>query len=263
MTSADRASYPDRLAIDVSTAARSAVRAIRERLKAYIRAVVRDEVSRATQAAPPVPVSAPERILDLHGYARSRAVGAPVAADGSPLPWYTYPAIEFLRGLDLSNLNVFEYGSGNSTIFWSNRGAHVWAVENSAEWHEALLHRATHFKELYLRQERDAFVGAIHEPGCKFDVVIVDGEWRAACAAEAVGRLVAGGMIVLDNADWFPEICDDLNRRGFLQFAFNGMGPLNEYSWTTAVFVAAESLLLSRVRRPAPVGGVEAPRQNP
>lgn len=33
-----------------------------------------------------------------------------------PIPWYTYPAIEYLSSLDFSNKNIFEYGGGNSTL---------------------------------------------------------------------------------------------------------------------------------------------------
>lgn len=32
--------------------------------------------------------------------------------EGNPIPWYTYPAIEFLNSLDFSNKSVFEYGGG-------------------------------------------------------------------------------------------------------------------------------------------------------
>lgn len=41
-----------------------------------------------------------------------------VDKDGNPIPWYTYPAIEFLNSLDFSSKNVFEYGTGNSTLWW-------------------------------------------------------------------------------------------------------------------------------------------------
>ena len=42
----------------------------------------------------------------------------PVDADGRPLPWYTYPAIEYLEQLDFRDRTVFEFGSGASTLFW-------------------------------------------------------------------------------------------------------------------------------------------------
>ena len=45
--------------------------------------------------------------------------GKPVDKDGNPLPWISIPAIEILREKDLGDLFVFEYGSGNSTIWFS------------------------------------------------------------------------------------------------------------------------------------------------
>jgi len=35
----------------------------------------------------------------------------------NPIPWYTYPAIEYLNNLDFTDKNVFEYGSGNSSLW--------------------------------------------------------------------------------------------------------------------------------------------------
>ncbi len=32
------------------------------------------------------------------------------------IPWYTYPAIEYLLSIDLSEMDVFEYGCGNSRL---------------------------------------------------------------------------------------------------------------------------------------------------
>ncbi len=34
--------------------------------------------------------------------------------NGNPIPWFTYPCIEYLNHLDLSECVVFEYGSGYS-----------------------------------------------------------------------------------------------------------------------------------------------------
>lgn len=55
-------------------------------------------------------------------------------SDGEEIPWYTYPAIEYLSHLDLSGLRVFEYGSGNSTIWWGRRSNFVQAVEDNSLW---------------------------------------------------------------------------------------------------------------------------------
>src|SRR5262245_33676123 len=56
--------------------------------------------------------------------------------NGAHVPWFTYPAIEFLRQLDLSEKTVFEWGSGYSTVFWSSRAKKVVSIETDPKWHE-------------------------------------------------------------------------------------------------------------------------------
>ena len=37
---------------------------------------------------------------------------------GEPVPWFTYPAIEYLSHLDLSDFLVYEYGSGKILLYF-------------------------------------------------------------------------------------------------------------------------------------------------
>ncbi len=53
---------------------------------------------------------------------------------GAPIPWYTYPAIEYLMHLDLSDMSVFEFGSGKSTIWWAGNALKVHSVEDDSTW---------------------------------------------------------------------------------------------------------------------------------
>jgi hypothetical protein len=43
----------------------------------------------------------------------------PVDRSEKPIPWFTYGAIEYLKRLDCRGWRVFEFGTGNSTIYWS------------------------------------------------------------------------------------------------------------------------------------------------
>ena len=54
------------------------------------------------------------------GMYRSARIGESVDCHGNPQPWYTYPAIEYLKGRDLSGKDVFEFGSGYSTAIFLN-----------------------------------------------------------------------------------------------------------------------------------------------
>jgi hypothetical protein len=76
------------------------------------------------------------RILSFdYGYLRSAATMRSVDAAGEPVPWITYPAIEFLKQLDLGDKTVFEYGCGGSTMFWSRAAKHVDSVEHDDQFY--------------------------------------------------------------------------------------------------------------------------------
>ncbi len=59
--------------------------------------------------------------LEPNGWFTSVKLGRSVDLDGNPLPWITYPAIEMLRRIDILNGRVFEYGAGNSSLWWATR----------------------------------------------------------------------------------------------------------------------------------------------
>src|SRR4051812_47679468 len=70
----------------------------------------------------------------VYGQYRSMKSLQSVDGAGIPIPWYTYPATEYLGSLDLSDATVFEYGSGNSSLWWSRRVRSIIAIENDKEW---------------------------------------------------------------------------------------------------------------------------------
>jgi hypothetical protein len=47
-----------------------------------------------------------------YGQFRTIKNWACIDKNGNPIPWFTYPAIEYLNCLDLSECLVFEYGMG-------------------------------------------------------------------------------------------------------------------------------------------------------
>ena len=70
----------------------------------------------------------------LHGQKKSIQQKKPISFNGGPLPWYTYPAIEYLGQFYLRNMTVFEFGSGFSSLFWAKRAKKIVSVEHDKEW---------------------------------------------------------------------------------------------------------------------------------
>lgn len=194
------------------------------------------------------------KILEIdHGHRASAQTGAPQDASGQPLPWFTYPAIAYLEQLDLSDLSVFEFGSGAGTGYFGRRARQVVSVEKDADWHARVLAKAPPTVKVLLRPERAGYLEALREAETSFDVIVIDGAWRRDCGRAALERLSPTGWIILDNADWFPHTAADLRQADLLQVDFTGLGPVNYYTWTTSFFMRRAVRLKPRgTVQPAP-----------
>ena len=83
-------------------------------------------------------VITPIRFSTKTGHWKSGLQTSARGADGSPLPWYTYPAIDFLAQRDFNARNVLEFGGGQSTDWWSARARSVLTIEEDRDWFESL-----------------------------------------------------------------------------------------------------------------------------
>lgn len=196
-----------------------------------------------------------------YGHLHSVRTRSSVDAAGEPIPWYTYPAIEYLRQLDFSDRSVFEYGAGNSTLFWAARAARVVAVEDDEQWSEALRTRLPANCALLVEPDLQKFVDVIHRFIEGFDVIVVDGpargRTRLKCAAAALQRLRPGGLIILDNADWLPESAALLRNADLLEVDMSGFVPIADHTQTTSFFFHRESRFRPKASR-QPVAGIGA-----
>ena len=164
--------------------------------------------------------------------------------DGNPIPWYTFPAIEYLSQFDYSDKKIFEYGCGYSSAFWAIRAKNVTSIEDKTTWFERWI---SEFKyenlDVRWRDEGEGYENAIFEDGLKYDVIVVDGKRREKCAEAAVKALVAGGMIILDDSDRintseeYQKAVAFLKEAGLIQVDFYGFCPMNCYTKTTSVFL--------------------------
>lgn len=160
---------------------------------------------------------------------------------GNPLPWYTYPATEYINMLLNPQWKVFEYGCGYSTLFWQAHVQQVVSIDHSMKWAEFVRQKATK-AELRVRQENaptpaafepilrefreqnfalplsenvaqniehgltnESFAGYAAElttfPPGHFDVIVVDGVARVLCLFAASKLIGPEGLIILDNSD--------------------------------------------------------------
>lgn len=174
-------------------------------------------------------------------YAHVKTVAARQSIDaaGNPLPWYTYPAIEFLSQLDFTARHVFEFGSGMSTLFWAQRAQDVVSVEDDDRWFETMSARVPDNVRLQHEADLSRFAHTI-DPEGEFDVIVVDGpargRTRLKCCRAALTHLREGGLVILDNSDWLPESSRLLRDSGLLEVDFTGFAPICGHVQTTSLY---------------------------
>lgn len=196
--------------------------------------------------------------------------------DSMSIPWLTYPAIKFLESEISKQTKVFEYGGGDSTIYWNNKCGLTITVEHDEGYASYLTEQS------YLRPERihllqegarvrdnlqrlqldlpavtdptinemtlrsgqinhgfEAYVLEIFDVGeISFDLIVVDGMARVWSTWAAVRNVDPYGLIVFDNSDrsCYEQAYSVLREEGFNRIDFWGLGPINPYEWCTSVF---------------------------
>jgi len=177
--------------------------------------------------------------LDEVGWLRSFEKNMPVDKSGNPIPWFTYSMIHFLSERTDENMKVFEFGSGNSTIWWSNRVSRVFSCEHSKKWYNKIVKKSPN-NVTYLLSEKykNKYESLIKIPEDRFDVVVIDGKRRQECAKKSISKLKKNGVIVWDDThrESYKSGISDLCKKGFRKLTFRGLKPTNSWLSETSVF---------------------------
>jgi hypothetical protein len=146
-------------------------------------------------------------------------------------PWMNFRVIQWLDAYLKPEMQVFEYGSGGSTLFLAAQVAQVVSVEHDEGFFDfmskQLLHKGVSNCTYALSAPRPVGPGEIPPYGCSsftsewpeqramsfeayvktidayrdgtFDLVRVDGRARPTCALRALPKIKNGGRLLVDN----------------------------------------------------------------
>lgn len=171
------------------------------------------------------------------------------------LPWFSYGAIRYLEAHLRREHDVFEYGSGGSSVFFARRARRVLSVEQDAGWHAVVRARAAQLQLANLECELHPLANDSLEAfrasrfsqriqSSTWDVVVVDcycgyaaapyGLIRPAAFADALASVRPGGIVVLDDSWMYPELLQP--PAGWEVTDFRGTGPCRYGVTSTAIF---------------------------
>jgi len=156
------------------------------------------------------------------------------------IPWFTYSMISFLEPRLKRHFNVFEFGSGNSTIWFAQRVNKVISIEHDKEYFDFISKELNKYPNVDHRftEIGKNYNGQILNYKNEFEIIIIDGRERVQCAKNSVNALTTNGIIIWDNADRqkYQEGYEFLNELGFKRIDFFGLAPIAYKETCTTIF---------------------------
>ena len=180
---------------------------------------------------------------------------------GEPIPWLTYPFIDFIENRLHKDLKIFEFGAGNSSIFYAKKTKSVISIEHSPEWFKIIKSNdkykyenldirlveipkeleAKGYHTMAFTNTENEYVFSLKNTGKKFNIVVVDGLFRNSCIIHSLESLTEDGIVFLDNTSkhYVKDLklgTDFLADNGFRRLDFYGMGPIYSRKSCTSIF---------------------------
>lgn len=172
-----------------------------------------------------------ESYLVRTGFIQSKISRSLTNENHGELPWMPYPIIDFFNERVTKSLNVFEYGSGSSTIFFAKRTKSITSVEYNKSWFDIVKRKLAEFDNstLIFQEVSQEYVNKIdsYKPEMKYDIVIIDGRERVKCAIKAINKLSEDGVLIFDDSfrERYKEAFDFYAEKGFKKLSFRGLKP--------------------------------------
>lgn len=173
------------------------------------------------------------------GWYRSHKTKSSVDRKGNPIPWCSYPFIKFLEPRLKNSFDVFEYGSGNSTLWYAQKVKSIKAVEHDKQWFEIVEKKLPSNASIVHRElDKGTYAKEVLAEGKKYHIIIIDGRDRNNCVTECVKSLSDDGIVVYDNTQ-VPEYITSIEfllKSGFKKIDFIGPLPIVTHNNTTTIF---------------------------
>ena len=175
------------------------------------------------------------------------------------VPWWTLEAVSQVESFlkSRNDAQVFEWGSGASSLWLAKRAASVVSVEHDPSWAEAVetllpgngrivqisaaprndpLISLRSRKRGYENLDFTTYATSINDLPGLFDLIVIDGRAREGCLPHALGKLKPDGLVVFDNVERSRYRAAISDYRGRLDIQWTkGVTPCLPYPSQTAL----------------------------
>lgn len=187
------------------------------------------------------------KYLSEKGWLKSFRLKRSIDKNGKPIPWCTYSFIQFIEPRLTKEMDAFEFGCGNSTLWYAERIKSIKAVEHDQQWANFIQPLLPVNAKIIFRSlmANDEYSGEVNIDGKKYHIIIIDGRNRNQCTYQAVQSLAADGIIVFDNSqisEYAPAM-EFLHQQNFRRIDFFGMLPIVPTENCTTIFYRPNNCL--------------------
>jgi len=176
-------------------------------------------------------------VLEGRGLVQPESTATPTP--GTQLPLLTWPFLDFLEHLDLSQQSLVELGSGHSTMWFSQHFAKVRSFETDPEWYRALAAKVDSNVDLSLISIAELERAELEYQGEPWLLVDFAGK-RTAFLHQFLAERPAHNRptaIVLDNSEWYRRGALLLKQQGYLEVPFYGFKSGQAWISCTSLFI--------------------------
>jgi hypothetical protein len=186
-------------------------------------------------------------------------------------PWIIFAAYRFLDQHIMTDMRVYEFGTGGSTLFFANRAKEIISAEHDSKWagevKKALMLKGYKNWEINivepllepkaLHEDPSSLNSYISSDGAYrghsfmnfaksidrypdgfFNIVMIDGRARPSCVKHSVKKVSKDGLLILDNAErkHYFRIHEYMDNPRWSKFNFYGPGPYHHCFWQTIIW---------------------------
>lgn len=177
--------------------------------------------------------------LKVTGWFNSFKHRQAIDCTGKAVPWLAYPVSSFLQQRLNKEMVVFEYGSGNSSLWLAERVKNLICCEHDSVWYGRMTSLApANVSIIYRDTESGDYCREISKYDHEFDIIIIDGEDRVNCIKSSLEALKEDGVIILDDSfrDEYQVGKDFLALNGFKSIEITGPTPIYFNFGATTIF---------------------------
>jgi len=163
----------------------------------------------------------------------------------NPIPWYTYSCIDFLQTFNFKNKKILEFGSGQSSIWWSKLSQEVHSLEDNYYYEKKISKLKINNLKVY---NCDTYLNNFDKLNFEnffFDIIVVDGFDRFLSFKKSLDLISKTGIFIFDNSEGYNEPRDNykshpilnmMSEQGFQRIDFYGYAPGVIKKHCTSVF---------------------------